>query len=241
MDWRSCTELPTLAARFPSPPRLGSGCWDTDSPMMRRWPTGRQVPVVGAPEHDDLLSVLGLGRCERRHCRVWRWLFDPYGGHGFGELLVQRFTERVGVHFDAPHGWRDVSVTVEEPARATRADLTIRVGDRTVVVETKVDAVERPAQCAALEAAWPNADRLVFVTLDGRAPTTAGSRPWVALAWSDLVADLVETLGDTDGGVFGVESTGRRSAAAYFDSALRHLCVDVNGDPASRETTIWNA
>ena len=43
----------------------------------------------------NLFDVLGMARAEIRHSNVLRWLLDPKGSHGVGELFLRAFLQRL--------------------------------------------------------------------------------------------------------------------------------------------------
>ncbi len=125
------------------------------------------------------------------------WLLRPDGHHGIGEGLLGRLLERVGMTGEP--GW-PVTVVVEETREDTRADLVVRTPNGCVLVEAKLGAPERPRQCERLERLWADeSPSFVFLTRDGRAPTTA-TTDWVALRWSEVAVMLREALPDQPGG-----------------------------------------
>jgi hypothetical protein len=96
------------------------------------------------------------------------------------------------------------SVSVEECPegdRASRVDIQADDPAFFLVVEVKIDASEQPDQVAryceiaAARAANTRPWALVFLTVDGRPPTTAG--PWadrvVSVSWAQLAGSLRRT------------------------------------------------
>lgn len=124
----------------------------------------------------DLLGVIGKSRRETYHSAVLAWLLDPGAPHG----LSTRFLEAIlkECRPKAAIGAESLASTVTEceVARSkSRADIVVWSRDVTIVVEAKVDHVERPEQCDDLYADFrEEQDALfVFLTPDGRKPKTA--------------------------------------------------------------------
>ena len=71
----------------------------------------------------------------------------------------------------------------------------------TLVIEAKVYAYEQPGQCDRLANAWAaETPTLVFLTLDGRPPGTAGTSAalWRRLAWSQVAAVIADAARSSD-------------------------------------------
>jgi hypothetical protein len=124
----------------------------------------------------DLLSILGRARREVDHCAILAWLLDPIAPNGLGILFLERFLalcfpER---SFD---GRQLTSATLRcEVCRdRSRADIVIRVGRLTLVIEAKVDHFERTEQCDDLYVDYRDdvGTSFVFLTPDGRTPVSA--------------------------------------------------------------------
>jgi PD-(D/E)XK nuclease superfamily len=88
-----------------------------------------------------LLAALGLQFKEVVLCRGLAWLLDPGGGHQMGRYPLHAFLQDldVSVSDEAP-----VEIHVEETLSNTRADIVLRVGGQTVILEAKVFAGEQP-------------------------------------------------------------------------------------------------
>lgn len=145
-----------------------------------------------------LLAALGLQYQEVPLCRGLAWLLDPEGGHLLGRYLVDALLADLGLPgaADAP-----VTIRVEESREATRADIVVRVGEQTVVLEAKVWAGEQPDQADRLWAHWGDENStFVFLTRTGHLPYTAkkSSDQWVARTWRDL-AQLARRVIDDAG------------------------------------------
>lgn len=133
-----------------------------------------------------LMAALGLQFQEVSLCRGLAWLLDPEGGHGLGRQVLLAFLRSLDVVVgeDAP-----VQIRVEEARAGTRADIVVRVGGRTVIIEAKVFAGEQPHQADRLYEHWAHEDPLlVFLTRTGQAPFTARASAdrWVSRTWRQI-------------------------------------------------------
>lgn len=103
-----------------------------------RWLSGRPT----------LLSVIGVHEDEVKLCRALAWLISPDGFHRADTAFLERFLALVGVEPGTLS--RDelsaARVVVEESRiegrETTRADIVVRVGARTILVEAKIRAGE---------------------------------------------------------------------------------------------------
>lgn len=133
-----------------------------------------------------LLAALGIQYLEVPLCRGLAWMLDPAGGHRLGRHMVDAFLTDLGLPVVADAA---VTITVEEIRADTRADIVIRIGEQTVLVEAKVLAGEQPQQADRLSAHWANENPLlVFLTRSGQLPHTAqaSSGRWLPRTWRDV-------------------------------------------------------
>lgn len=135
-----------------------------------------------------LMAALGLQFDEVALCRGLAWLLEPGGSHRLGRRPLDALLGDLDVPVveDAP-----VEIAVEEARADTRADVVLRVGGRTVVVEAKVFAGEQPRQADRLYKHWSTENvTLVFLTRTGHFPYTAKESEslWLARAWRDVAA-----------------------------------------------------
>jgi hypothetical protein len=150
-------------------------------------------------------AAAALRHDEVRNAGVLAWLLDPRGGHGCGSLLLTDLLGRIGRHlqFGFPDGPSpNCVVSVEDcpdGINASRVDIQIDDPDRFfIVIEVKIGAPEQPGQLerycevARARACGMRPWAVVFLTPDGRLPTTAGERREfvVPLAWSSVAASL---------------------------------------------------
>ncbi|MCA9527972.1 MAG: PD-(D/E)XK nuclease family protein [Myxococcales bacterium] len=153
------------------------------------WTTGRA----------DLLAVVGRARRETIHCAVLAWLLNPVGAHGLGGRFLAALLRHLSV--DAPSGLARTRCQTEVVGELSRADLIVQAPDFLIVIEAKVDAIERPQQCADLRQDWQD-DKgqvvFVFLTPTGRAPVTDDADAFVHLSFVEVRAMLeaeVDALG----------------------------------------------
>ena len=144
------------------------------------------------------MAALGLQFDEVALCRGLAWLLEPGGSHrlGWGPLDALLGDLDVPVAEDAP-----VEIRVEEARADTRADVVLRVGGQTVVVEAKVFAGEQPRQADRLYTHWAGENlTLVFLTRTGCFPYTARESEgrWVARAWRDVAAMMRKVADGAD-------------------------------------------
>lgn len=139
-----------------------------------------------------LLGAIGVHHDEVIMCRGLSWLLTPDGWHGLGSRVLDGLVGYLGVE---RAGAAHATVVVEESRDDTRADIIVRFGSTTILIEAKVWALEQPRQCDRLAHHWAEeSPTLVFLTRNGGGPVTAveSKEAWHALAWSD-VATLVQT------------------------------------------------
>ena len=149
-------------------------------------------------------SAAALKRDEVRNASVLRWFLDPRGGHGWSDALLVDLLRRVGCHL--PDGFPErpsarCSVSVEESPdgdRASRVDIQIDDADFFLVIEVKIKASEQKEQvkrygdAAATRTLGRRPWAVVFLTPEGRSPTTAGDRinHVVPVSWGHVAAAL---------------------------------------------------
>lgn len=177
--------------------------WNTD-PGLQTWEdafsqlTDEWRAVEWQSGGKTLLAALGLQYQEVPLCRGLAWLLDPKGGHRLGRHFMDALLASLGLRVanDAA-----VSIRVEEFREGTRADIVLRVGVHTIIVEAKVHAAEQPEQADRLWGHWGDEEiTLVFLTRTGYLPYTAkqSAGQWVARTWRDM-AFLARTVAASPG------------------------------------------
>jgi hypothetical protein len=145
-----------------------------------------------------LMAALSRQYDEVALCRGLAWLLDPDGGHQMGRHPLHALLRDLDLPVveDAP-----VEIAVEEAHTDTRADVVLRVGGQTVIIEAKVFAGEQPRQADRLSQQWAGTSTtLVFLTRTGYLPYTARDSEglWVTRAWRDVAA-LMRRVADQAG------------------------------------------
>lgn len=172
--------------------------WNAAFREMRDHTLNLKAEGVWRSGRRTLLAELGIATDEVLMCRGLAWLLTPDGWHGLGTRFLGRFLSDAGV--PAPQG--QVAVVEREVSRTnTRADIVIRLPNRTVVIEAKINAPEMPNQCDRLAADWPEElVTLVLLTRSGHQPVsarTSGHR-WRVASWAGLVRLIDGSLRDVE-------------------------------------------
>lgn len=149
----------------------------------------------------DPWSAARLQKDELRNAATLRWFLDQRsycGGKAFLEHILQRV--RVGLPGFPIRLSPNCSVLEEECPDGNLANrVDIQIDDETffLVIEVKIKAGEQPDQIgrycqAASSRCGGRPFAVIFLTVDGRGPTTAGD--WehkvVSLSWSQLATSL---------------------------------------------------
>ena len=170
----------------------------------------------------DFLDIVGRARHENTHCRILKWLLTPTARHGLGCGLVERLVAHcTGEPVSAPLPVRKVAFS--EWRNDREADLVVWGRSFTLVIETKVDALEQPSQCDDLYENFKmeKAPLFLFLTPDGRKPDTAtpqsSQRAFRTLSWPKIRAMLEEAMNESR------PATGVASAADVVGNYLRTL------------------
>lgn len=170
----------------------------------------------------SIMSVLGLSRAEVVNCRMVRWLFDPLARHGLGVDMIRSLADHLDFTVDAPEL---AVVSVEVADGDTRADVILSIGPRIIVIEAKIDAGEQPNQAARIEAHWPDADPLIFLTPgQRRIPLTAEDPArWNWMSWGWLADTATDHLAHTPDAADERTTTSRNAVRAWAYSVQRSL------------------
>ncbi|MBI5767423.1 MAG: PD-(D/E)XK nuclease family protein [Verrucomicrobia bacterium] len=205
------------------------------------------------PGYDPLLSPISLfgtldfGRLETAHTRTLAWLMNPNEEHGFGDRLLLAFLRRV---FRLASGTRlvgDIRVESEtrDDACGDRLDIDIsgewrlpneKVQRWLVIIEAKIDADEGEDQCRRYEekCRGRSADerRLVFLTVDGRAPKSGTEELWQGMAFVELMALFRHQL------QYLVGTPGFQFLRLYMTGVLKDVC-GIRCGPANDSGNIY--
>ena len=145
------------------------------------------------------LDVVGLARDENTHSRMLAWLLQPTARHGLGCGFVRRLVVHCAREA-VPAAIAVRKVSFSEWRNGREADLVIRGREFTLVIESKIDAREQPAQCDDLYENFKGevAPLFLFLTPDGRKPSTAttleSQRAFKTLSWADIRVMLEDAL-----------------------------------------------
>jgi hypothetical protein len=159
-----------------------------------------------APDY-NVFTLLGLSRYEvRTHSAMLAHLLNPQASHGQDFLFLRIFLEHCAQKhegFPLPSGPFERShwqVLTEHPTSDGRLDIVIRCPELNyiIVIENKVDADERENQLsrygkwlASLQREYPS-QALVFLSIYGRKPSTAGELPVYRLSYRDDIPAWLE-------------------------------------------------
>ena len=160
----------------------------------------------------DFLNIIGRAEDERTHSRILAWLLTPADRHGLGNLVLLSLLN----YYDSRQGGLSTMPAVQISAAANclykvdcsfwlngrEADIVARGDDFTLVVEMKVNAGEPTSQCDDLYTNFANEPgaRFLFLTRDGRRPTTAttveAQRAFLTISWPEVGRMIEDALND---------------------------------------------
>ena len=135
----------------------------------------------------NVWEAVNLARSELKHCSFLRWLLDPRGSHYQGDLFLKRFIERYSesalneIPIDELISCKVKSE--DSDYAAGRVDISITGRSFIIVIEAKIDAGEQEAQLKRYGDISENVV-IVFLTKDGRKPTTGNAD--LCVAWKDI-------------------------------------------------------
>lgn len=168
-----CREWSIIASRAMSE---GVNGWEEQLSLMQQEQAALKESGEWFAGRTDMLSVLGRGRREVDHCAILAWLLDPEMPHGLGVRFLQHFLAACAPGADiARSDLRAASARCEECRDRSRADLVLRLPRHMLVMEAKIDHIERPNQCDDIYLDYRNEQGAIFVFLtpNGRVPETA--------------------------------------------------------------------
>lgn len=212
------------------PPRLNTtdvGSWDQRYGAMVDHEHRLRTTGAWVSGPSDLLHVLGIADLELRHSRIVAWLLDPTARHRLGARLLETIFRAGWPMLVVPPVARAV-VREEVVAEHRRADIVVRAGDTTLVIENKIWAPESTDQSEDLFQLWSGGGdvRYLFLTLDGREPrqlrSTEARTAWRTLSYRALASWLQEQVVGTP------QSTARGSVEQYA-ATLRRLAPGQEG------------
>ena len=158
----------------------------------------------------DPWQIAGLKRDEVRNSKVLSWLLNPSGSHGFGGALLVAFLEAINArlpkeqskyHLQISHNCRVRAEQSPDGDQSNRVDIEIDDANFYLIVEVKIDAGEQEGQLEryanqAQKRAYKRKWHIVYVTPNGRKPTTAGqhNEQVVCMSWRDVATALSRVL-----------------------------------------------
>jgi len=158
----------------------------------------------------DPWAASGLRRDEVRNASALRWFLDPRAGHGCADVLLADLLEQANKIAPGDFPSRPspaCTVSVEECPdgdSASRVDIQVNDPRFFFVIEVKLDAQEQSGQLARyceIAAGRATAMRpwaVIFLTLSGRTPLTAGN--WanrvISISWKQIARSLRKAARD---------------------------------------------
>lgn len=143
----------------------------------------------------NIVEMCGLGSDEVRHSSILAWLLDENGNHAHGSMFLKAMAPIIGLEL---HGdTEDYTVTAEFPGFESITDIVIyKTGDFFISIENKINANEgldqlnreyRDRERYADSLDIPAHRRIaVFLTPDGRKPTTGNPQKWCCLSYFQI-------------------------------------------------------
>jgi hypothetical protein len=183
----------------------------------------------------NIFEALGAVRHELRHSDLLRFLVDPRGAHGLGDLFLRRLLQRTlavaGPESSAGLSPVEMDVHTFDEAEVfrERANIDLLVldheGKLAVIVENKIDTGEHSNQLRiyweAVSQEFPSYRLLgIYLTPDGDLPS---DDRYVAVDYS-VIATLVERLVETRASTLGPDV--RVLLAHYAQMLRRHIVSD---------------
>ena len=138
----------------------------------------------------NVWEAVNLARSELKHCSFLRWLLDPRGSHYQGDLFLKRFIESFKEGFPKEIPKDELSSckvkSEDSDIAAGRVDISIKWKSFTIAIEAKIDAGEQEDQISRYGDS-PEIDVIVFLTKDGRKPTTGNPDLCIlCIRWKDI-------------------------------------------------------
>lgn len=165
---------------------LNTGLEETEfAQRFRRLAERVDTSKEGANRHGErfnIFSILGVQRDETRtHSRYLAELLSPTGRHGEGTLFLDAFvTETLGLSTSMSGRVKVTRELTTEDQR--RVDIVVESPDLVVGIEVKIDAGDQDAQLhdyhreLSHRAKGQKEALLVYLTLDGKAPSVSSLR-----------------------------------------------------------------
>lgn len=159
---------------------------------------------IEPPPDFNTFSLLGVATDEVVHTRFLAWLLDHRADHGQGRVFVRAFLELCGLPL-REDSLSHYHLRPEFSGLESIIDIMIcRPGDFLVYVENKVLSAEGPHQAeresrdmrrTGSAMGVPEGRQIpVFLTPEGRAPTTGSTAAWKPVSYAQLACCLREVL-----------------------------------------------
>lgn len=155
----------------------------------------------------NVLSVLRIGPDEVRHTRVLAWLCDADAEHGLGSAFFEKLLAASGIALPAD-SFVGYEVYPEFSRQESIVDIAMfKMGLFLVYLENKIDAAEgfdqlgrehRDMRRVGETLCIPEGRQFaVFLTPEGRRPTTGNPEQWISISYATVAAVLgeVKSLG----------------------------------------------
>jgi hypothetical protein len=152
----------------------------------------------------NLFSLFKIETDEVRHSRFLAWLLDARSGHGQGSMFLRAFVE--ACHLDIPLAALDrYRVQTEVSGIESIIDLSVTTrGAFVIYLENKILASEgldqlnrelRDMRRVGRSLRVPRARQFaVFLTPEGRAPTSGDAAHWVSISYGQLARAFEKLL-----------------------------------------------
>jgi len=162
----------------------------------------REIAITKPPDF-NVLSICGLTKKEVQHSAIIGWLLDETETHGQGSLFFNAFMELCGC--EMLNGDRLYWTRTELPGMKSIVDIAVfRKRDFLLFLENKTISGEGENQ---LNREYGDLQRrgddlgvsddrryAVFLTPDGRAPSTGRAEDWRCISYGKLADKLVTVL-----------------------------------------------
>lgn len=178
-EWRHAVPAYDLCSEWPAT-FAAMAAEERDLRSQGQWRSGGRT----------LMRALWLHHDEVVLCRGLAWLMTPDGWHGLGASVLNGLLAHLG---QAKEGTHRAEIVTEETRQGTRADIVVRFPETCLLIEAKVWAAEQDTQADRLADLWADESPiLIFLTRDGRRPTTAvlSKDAWLTLCWTDVAEVL---------------------------------------------------
>ena len=178
----------------------------------------------------DLLGLLGRARKEVLHTQALGAFLDPRRAGQLGADLLAAFLAVCDVGRVPGRDVLESAIISVEPADSdsgTRPDIAIDMGDLAVIIENKIDTVDREGQLSGYaEAARRRRPgcrlRFVYLTPLGEVPEHDGAGEWFSLGYLLLAVRWRRILYDWE--ARAADDWWVEALRGYLATLVRHVC-----------------